>query len=132
MNKTVINALISNMQRAKILTKTTPWLIEGMGKKHLQVRYIGIKPYDDWTEIIPAENNLLLKFVFDKPAARIEFYIANSPPFFKFHHQHFPETVKWETILGELKRLLRKDKEAHIHHQTQAGNLYELILPHLK
>lgn len=119
------------MQKGKIVTKASPWMVEGVGQKHVEVRYVGIKSAD-WEELFPSTNNFLLKFIYTKPSARIEYYIANTPPFFKFYSAHFSESAKWETLLGGLKRQLKKDKAAYQNHQSAVGNLYELIKPYLK
>lgn len=120
------------MKQAGIVTKATPWMMEGMGEKGMNVRYIGIKLPSDWIEIFPASNNLLLKFVIDRTSAYLEFYIANKPPFFKFSQTTFKQTDKWETLLGELKRRLKKDKTEYQNHTDSMGNLYVKIKPYLK
>jgi hypothetical protein len=132
MQKTPINTLIKNMQSAGIVTKATPWVNEGIGEKAMEVRYVGIRVGSDWEEIMSQSNNLLLKFVRDSKIAYLEFYLANTPPFLKLNTIRLNETDKWEWFLGELKRKLKKDKDAYIHHEQTVGNLYEKMKPFLK
>src|SRR5579883_2077188 len=110
MNKTFVNTLIQNMKKAEIVTKASPWVFEGMGEKQMSMRYVGIKPFNDWLDIIPKENNLLLKFVFDKKESYLELYLANKSPFTRITRKHFGDSDKWETMLGEIKRRLSADK----------------------
>lgn len=132
MNKTFLNTLIKNMQKAGIVTKASDWFIEGHNEKQLFIKYVGIKPSDDWQDIISPNNNLMLKIILDKDTAYSEFYLANKPPFIKLSGAKLTQSSKWETLLGELKRRLRKDKEEYQHHTQQAGNIYELIKQSLK
>lgn len=46
--------------------------------------------------------------------------------------KRFGEQEKWETLLGEFKRRMKKDKTDYVNHQEIAGNLYAQIRPHLK
>jgi hypothetical protein len=131
MTKTIINTLIRNMQQAGIVTKASPWMIEGAGNKQLNVRYVGVKPID-WSEIMRPENNLLIKFILDGKLGLVEFYLANLPPFTRISGTKLVDTSKWETLLGNLKLQLKKDKEAVIHHRDNVGNLYRLIEKLLK
>lgn len=132
MTKKSIDTLIKHIRQAGIVTKTSPWMIEGHGKQDLYVRHVGLRPFADWTSIMSQENNLLLKFILHKPAAHLEFYLANQPPFIRITSTVLSESDKWEKILGELKRRLKKDKEATLHHREQVGNLYQLIKEHLR
>lgn len=116
--------MIHNMKLADIVTKVAPWSIEGFGEKQMNVRYVGIKIKDDWKEILSEKNNLLIKFVFDRTNSYIEFYLANKPPFYKITSFRFTENDKWEILLGELKRRLRKDKSEFLNHTDKIGNLY--------
>jgi hypothetical protein len=132
MTKTAINTIIRNLTNAKIVTKASPWMFEGMGNKKLEIRYVGIKPYEDWLDIMSEKNNLLLKFTLDKKNGFLEFFLANQPPFVRINGTKFSEGDKWETLLGELKRRLKKDKEEYLNHQDKMGNLYKLMALILK
>lgn len=132
MTKKQVDHLIANMKKGEVVTKVSPWMDEITLNKTLEVRYIGIKLEEEWSEIIPLQNNLLLKFTHTRGDSRVEFYIANKPPFFKFWSQRLTDNDKWETLLGELKRKLKREKQEFIHHKQKAGNLYQLINPYLK
>ncbi|MDE2025459.1 MAG: hypothetical protein KGJ07_03125 [Patescibacteria group bacterium] len=132
MAKAFVDTLISNMKKAGIVTKATPWVVEGMGDKQMNVRYVGIKPFADWTEIIAAENNLLLKFVTDRTQSYFELFLANKPPFVWVTRKNFTDADKWELLLGDIKRRLNKDKEEVVRHEEKAGNLFVVLKPHLK
>lgn len=120
------------MQKAGIVTKSSDWFVEGFKEKQLLIKYVGIKPNEDWQDIISQSNNLMLKIILDKDSAYTEFYLANKPPFIKLAGTKLTQSSKWETLLGELKRKLRKDKEEYQHHTQQVGNMYELIKDSLK
>jgi len=132
MTKTVINQLISHMQKAGIVTKAAPWMIEGFGEKEMNVRYVGIKPTGDWLGVVPGENNFLLKFIFDKKTSVMEFYIANKPPFLKLITKRISITDKWEVLLGEIRHRLKEDKGEYLSHKDKVGNLYVLLKNQLK
>ena len=132
MSKSFVDNLIHNMKLASIVTKASPWIVEGIRDTQMNVRYVGIKLNNDWLEIFPATNNLLLKFVIDKNSAILEFYLANKPPFYRITTTRFTDRDKWETLLGELRRKLKKDKAEYINHTDSAGNLYALVKPYLK
>lgn len=57
MNKAFVDSLIQNMKKADIVTKAAPWMVEGIAEKQMNVRYVGIRPFADWQDIIPVENN---------------------------------------------------------------------------
>ena len=132
MTKSFVDSMIHNLKLAHMVAKASPWTMEGFGDKQMNVRYVGIKIIDDWGDIFSKKNNLLLKFIIDRKSARIEFYLANKPPFLKFYTTYFSNTDKWETLLGEVKRKLKKDKFDVINHKDSIGNLYSLLTPHLK
>ena len=132
MTKTAINQMISHMQKAGIVTKAAPWMIEGFGDKEMNVRYVGIKPPLEWTALVSEKNNFLIKFVFDKQTSYMDFFLANKPPFIKIVTKSVGLTDKWEVLLGDIKRRLNKDKVDYQHHKDNLGNLYTLIAPHLK
>ena len=145
MSKQFVDDMIHNMKLAGIVTKATPWTVEGTNDRRkeasslrdavatqMNVRYVGITVADDWLEIMPANNNLLLKFIIDRNTAYLEFYLANKPPFFKFTNRQFTDADKWETLLGEVKRKLKKDKVDVLNHKEAVGNLYARIKPYLK
>lgn len=132
MNKMFVDELLGNMKKAGIVTKAAPWMVEGMEERQMNVRYVGIKPYGDWKAIIPSQNNLLLKFIISRTESSFDFFLANKPPFVFVAKRRFTTADKWETLLGEIKRRLGKDKEEFIHHQDKVGNLYALIHPYLK
>jgi hypothetical protein len=127
MNKTFINTLIKNLQKSGMVTNITPWVFEGIGDRKMEVRYVGLKLNQDWEDLISSRNNILIKCLMDKPNAFLEMYIANKPPFFRFWSTRFTTSSKWETILGEVRQRIRKDKEDSIRHQEKAGNLYILL-----
>lgn len=120
------------MKLADMVAKAAPWMVEGFQDTQKNVRYVGINLKDDWLDIFPPQNNLLIKFVIDRNSAYLEFYIANKPPFFRFLSKRFTDTDKWETLLGQVKRQLKRDKEDYIMHVDAIGNLYKLLKPHLK
>lgn len=132
MTKTFVDELIANMKKAGIVTKAAPWMVEGMGEKQMNVRYVGIRPFGDWTDIIPGENNFLLKFIVSRSESSFDFFLANKPPFVFITKRHFTTSDKWEILLGDIKRRLAKDKEDAIRHQDKVGNLYVVIEQHLK
>ena len=132
MTKAFVDELVSNMKKAGIVTKAAPWMVEGIGEKQMNVRYVGIKPFKDWVDIIPESNNLLVKFVISRSESYFDLLLANKPPFIFITHKRFATTDKWEVLLGDIKRRLAKDKDDFIHHQDKVGNLYIAIHPHLK
>lgn len=132
MTKIFVDEMIRNMKRADMVTKVAPWMFEGMGDKKMNVRYVGLKLQDDWLDIFSPNDNILLKFIYDRSAAYIETYIANKPPFQKMMTLHFTEQDKWEPLLGNLKRRLKKDKVDFQNHTDQIGNIYTRVKPFLK
>ncbi len=132
MSKDFVDRLIHNMKLADMVAKAAPWMVEGINDQQKNVRYVGIKLKDDWLDIFPAGNNFLLKFVIDRSSAYMEFYLANKPPFLQILTKRFSEQEKWETLLGEFKRKMKKDKIDYTNHKDIAGNLYALVKPHLK
>lgn len=132
MSKDFVDKIIHNMRLADMVAKAAPWMVEGIRDEQKNVRYVGIKLKDDWLDIFTYGNNLLLKFVIDRNSAYVEFYLANKPPFFRITKHTFSSTDKWETLLGEFKRRLKKDKLDFLNHQEKVGNLYVLLKPHLK
>ena len=132
MSKVFVDTLVSNMKKAGIVTKATPWMVEGVGEKQMNVRYVGIKPFADWVDIIPSDNNLLLKFITNRQQSYFELFLANKPPFIWVTRKNFTDMDKWELLLGDIKRRLHRDKEELLRHEEKAGNLYTLIKPHLK
>ncbi len=141
MSKAFVDDLIHNMKLAGIVTKVTPWSIEGFAthqigqneiEKALNVRYLGIKLPEDWREIFSDKNNLLLKFIVDRSTAKVEFYLANTPPFIKIITREFTNDDKWETVLGEVKNRLKRDKSDVINHNEQINNIYARIQKNLK
>lgn len=132
MTKAYIDELIRNMKNAGLVAKATPWSYEGFGDKQKNVRYVGLNILEDWLEIFSAVDNLLLKFISDRSSGYVEYYLANKPPFVKFSAASLHEGMKWEILLGELKRKLKKDKNEYLHHTDSLDNLYARIKPHLK
>ncbi len=132
MNKAFVDELVSNMKKAGIVTKAAPWMVEGIGEREMNVRYVGIKPFKDWVDIIPESNNLLIKFVISRSESYFDLLLANKPPFVWITKKRFATTDKWEVLLGDIKRRLAKDKEEFVHHEDKVGNLYIVIHPHLK
>ena len=132
MTKAFVDDLVRNMKSAGMVTNALPWMVEGFGDKQLNTRYIELTIKDDWVEILPAENNLLLRFIVGRNDASIEFYLANKPPFLYISRTRFTQLDKWEILLGEFKRKLKKEKNDFLAHKDALGNLYVLIKPHLK
>ena len=132
MTKAFIDELIQHMKKAEIVTKAAPWMVEGIGSKQMHVRYVGIKPYDQWKNILSEKNNLLIKFVIDRTDGILELYLANTPPFIKITTKQLSGIEKWEVLLGEIGRRLYKDKEEYIHHREQLGNIFSRIASHVK
>jgi|SRR5579871_2724537 len=132
MNKAVVDTLVQNMKKADIVTKASPWMVEGLGDKQMNVRYVGIKPALDWQDIIPQANNLLIKFIIDRQSSLFELYLANKPPFVRITRRNFSLSDKWETMLGEIKRRLNSDKTDYLQHKDKVGNWYALIAKDLK
>lgn len=132
MTKTFVDELISNMKRAGIVTKASPWSFEGFGETQKNVRFVGLRLSDDWLDVFSERDNILLKFITDRSSAYVEFYIANSTPFIKIITRNFTGHDKWETLLGDIKRILKKDKSEFIHHTDSIGNLYAKMKPALK
>lgn len=132
MSKNFVDQMIHNLKLAGMVTKAAPWMVEGIREQEMNVRYVGLHLKDDWLDIFPPENNLMLKFIIDRKSARIEFYLANKPPFYRITTKHFTEHDKWETLLGGFKQQLKKDKAEVMSHTDGVGNLYALLKPHLK
>jgi hypothetical protein len=132
MNKGFVDSLIQNMKKADIVTKASPWVVEGMGETQMNVRYVGIKPFDDWQDIISEKNNLLIKFIIDRQAGYFELYLANQPPFIRIIRRNFSAGDKWEPMLGEIKRRLSNDKKEFLEHRDSVGNLYGGIVKGLR
>lgn len=107
-------------------------MIEGVANSKSDVRYVGLKLSGDWLELFSTQDNLLLKFLLIKQTVQMEIYLANTPPFFKIFSQYLRESDKWEIVLGEFKRRLKKDKEEVIKHQAKIDNLWVKIAPLLK
>ncbi len=131
MTKAVVDQLVANMKKAGIVTKATPWMVEGMGERQMHVRYVGIHP-TDWRDIFSEQNNLLIKFIIDRTSSYFEFYLANKPPFLRIITRNFSDGEKWEVFLGEIKRRLHKDKADVLTHNEKIGNLYVLLQSYLK
>lgn len=132
MSKNFVDQMIHHMKLAGIVAKAAPWMVEGIREQEMNVRYVGLKLKDDWLEIFPAGNNLMLKFIIDRNTSRIEFYLANKPPFYRITTTHFTEHDKWETLLGGLKQKLKKDKADVMNHTEAVGNIYAALKSHLK
>lgn len=128
MNKTFINTLVTNLKKAGILTKASPWIKDEFRGEVCESRYVGVRLTDnDWTQIFSPANNLLLKFNLNKQGCVLEYYLANQPPFTKITQTNLKTTDKWEYLLGELKRRLRMDKDDYKNHRAAVGNLYAKI-----
>lgn len=132
MSKTYIDEFIKNMKKAGMVAKASPWSVEGFGQGQMNIRYVGLNLKDDWTDIFSLRDHVLLKFIVDRQSASIWFFIANKPPFTKFFVKHFDEGEKWEAVIGEVKRRLKRDKAEFLHHQDKIGNIFAHIAPLLK
>ena len=127
MNKTTINTLIKNMKKAGVITRASEWSNEGTPAVEVIAKYVGIKLDDSWTELFSTKNNILLKFILKKEAVFLEYYLANTPPFILISTVRVQPTDKWETLLGELKLQLKKDKKAVQQHTARIDNLFARI-----
>ena len=158
MSKAFIDQLIRNMKLAGIVSKVTPWMVEGAddrreeparesakhsrqgwakerdkgADKQVNVRFVGLILKDDWLEVFSQRDNILLKFLTDRNNSYVEFYIANATPFTKIITREFTDGDKWEILLGEVKRRLKRDKAEFINHTDKAGNIYARIKNSLK
>lgn len=132
MSKNFVDQMIHNMKLAGIVAKAAPWMVEGIREQQMNVRYVGLQLKDDWLDIFPPGNNLLVKFIIDRNSARFEFYLANKPPFYRITTKHFTEHDKWETLLGGIKQKLKTDKSDVQNHTDQIDNLYAALKPYLK
>lgn len=132
MTRAFVDELIRNMKKAGIVEKVLPWMVEGFEDKQMNVRYVGIKIKEDWLEVFSPGDNLLLKFVVGRNYGNLEYFLANNAPFVKITRSALSENGKWETMLGEFKRRLKKDKTEFINHKSKAGNLFEFIKPFLR
>lgn len=132
MTKAFVDSLIQNMKRAGLVAKASPWSFEGFGDKQKSVRYMGLVLSGDWLEVFSENDNVLLKFVIDRTSGFIEYYLANKPPFIKISSTRFKDSDKWELLLGELRRQLKKDKHDYLHHTDSIDNLYIKIKSQLK
>lgn len=131
MTKLFIDTLIQNMKKSNIVTKASEWMIEGIGDKQMNVKFVGIRPTNEWLNLLSIENNLLIKFIIDKSLGYLEFYLANKPPFIKIETRDIRDNDKWEVLLGEIRRRLNKDKDEYKSGDFSLGNKYALIKPHL-
>jgi hypothetical protein len=132
MNKSYINTFIRNIKKAGHLTKDSDWVFDSNYKEKIEVKYAGFRFGKDFDDVISSNNNFILKFNLSKSGCFLDIYLANKTPFVKLVSKKLNETEKWEIILGELKRNLRKDKDDFIHHIDKAGNLFALIFKDLK
>lgn len=132
MSKSHVDELISHMKAAGIVTKAAPWMVEGRGQQQFDVRYVGIRLSSDWEEVMSPSNNLLLKFSLDKTTSLLEYFLANKPPFVRILSVRLQPNDKWEWLIGELKRKLKRDKEEYRLQADKVDNLYTRIKPHLK
>lgn len=132
MTKTDINTFIKHMQKAEQVSKVTPWMVEGIGDVQADVRYIGMKLDLEWQEVFSKENNILLKFVLIKKLAKVEVYLANTPPFFRITTLPFNKETKWETVFGELRRKLKKAKVEYQQHTDSVDNIFRKLSSQLK
>lgn len=132
MTKRDIDLIINHLRKADLITQSPPWIHEEHRQQDCQVRYAGISTPSDWEEIINANNNLLLKFITCRQFTTLELYLANKPPFIKITYKNLSPNDKWETIFGEIKRQLKRDKEDFRSHSAKVGNMYQKIADHLK
>jgi len=132
MSKDFVDRMIRNMKLADLVAKSAPWSVEGFGEKSKNVRYVGLRIKDDLREVFSEGNNLLLKFVIDRGSGWVEFYLANKPPFLKILSRQFTDGDKWEILIGDFKRKMKKDKNDFMNHKEGVGNLYSKIKGLLK
>ena len=127
MGKQTINSFITKMKKGGVVTRVTPWMFE----QDQEVRYVGVRPID-WQEIFSTSNNILFKFSVADHKDHLQILFANNPPFIQLVRLPLTKLSKWETILGELKRTLKKDKKLYQSHTYQIDNLYLKILGKIK
>ncbi len=120
------------MKKAGSITKASEWMIEGRGDKKAEIKYVGVLLGNEWEEIFSRKNNLLFQFTLIDKIAYLDILLANTPPFTKLTSQKLTESDKWETILGQLRNTLKKDKQDFLHHRDAIGNLYSKITKLLK
>lgn len=127
MNKSAINSFIQDMKKAGSITKVSEWMVEGRGDLKAEIKYVGVKLDQEWTDVFSPQNNLLLQFTLIKNSATLDILLANTPPFIKLVSQRLTEQDKWEPLLGKLRNQLKKDKQEYLHHRDTVGNLYAKI-----
>jgi hypothetical protein len=137
MSKAVVDELVRNMKAAEIVSKVSPWMVEGKtvgegADKQVNVRFVGLVLKDEWLDIFSVKDNILLKFITDRSSSAVEFYLANATPFVKIITRNFSDGDKWETVLGEVKRRLKRDKQEVVNHTEQVGNIYARVRKYLK
>jgi hypothetical protein len=133
MGKRAVNTFLTNMKKAGLIGTILPWSIEGNSRNNkMDIRFAGLKISGDWLEIFSSKDNILMKFSVEKDDSWIDIYFANKLPFVKLFSKKLTDGDKWEPLIGELKRRLKKDKEAVINHTNGIGNLYSKIKENLK
>lgn len=132
MNRTTINTLIRNMKKAGIVTKVTEWQMVGMSEGEQAIKYVGIKIDTEWEKLFSKQNNLLITFILEKNSAKAVLSLANVPPFVPVFTSKLTDMVKWETLLGEWKRALNRDKEAYTKGNANVSNSYNKIRKFLR
>jgi hypothetical protein len=120
------------MTKAGIVTKALPWMMEALPDGEYHTRFVGVRVTDDWADLIDPTNNFLCKFLISKTKGVLEVYLANKPPFIKVYTAGLKPDSKWELVLGEFKRQLRKDKEAYTKHQATIDNVFGKMRAGLK
>ena len=132
MNKAFVDGMVRGMKLAGLVAKASPWTFEGYGEVQKSVRFVGLSLKDDWLELFSSQDNVLLKFVIDRNSAYLDCYLANKPPFIRIISTRFTDKDTWETLLGEFRRRMKRDKHDVIHHTDRIDNLYKKIEKDLK
>jgi hypothetical protein len=120
------------MKKAGVITRASEWTNEGTFESESLVKYVGIRLDESWTDIFDLQNNILIQFTLKKSTAYLDFYLANTPPFYKITSVTLKDSDKWEVLIGTLRNQLKKDKLDAQHHQGKIDNLYQSLKKYLK
>lgn len=132
MKKSDINTLITHLNKANLTTKVSPWFFEERQGEKVEMRYVGLKLDQEWLQIFSLNNLILLAFSYTKKFQNLDVFLANSTPFIRLISFQLDESSKVESLLGDLRRILKADKQAVLHHKDQVGNVYKKIESKLK
>ncbi len=130
--KSQINTLVTHLTKAGLTTKVSSWFFEERGDAKVEVRYVGLKLGEEWAEVFSQKNLLLLAFVYSTKRQELQVFFANATPFVLLKSLPIESEMKVEAVLGDLRRELKSDKQAFLHHKDQIGNMYKKLVNHLK